>query len=500
MTAEASLARNMRWFTQKLLLEQNNDIVKRPFHALGLECMLLYMEGMCSGQLIAQHVLRPLLRCREKVSGAEALTLSQMNLLEASEVKTETNMDAAAEELLRGQCLVLLDSVKEIIIVDARSYVHRPVMIPQTENVVIGPHEAFNESLRDNLTLLHRKLQSENFIVKIMAVGQKASIQLALCYLDGICPADTVQQLTQRLEGAAVDCVQSGGMLEQLIEDDPYAPLPQVLGTERPDRAVSFLLEGQAVVLLDGSPRALTMPVSIWHLFHAPDDSAMRWQYGTFMRLLRLLGATLALLLPAVFVSVVIFQPMVLPATLLTSILESRATVPISLFGEALLMLTVFNLINEAGTRIPGLMGSSLGLVSALILGSAAVDAALVSPLLIIVVALSGLGSYALPDYSLSMAFRLLQLALLVAGGLMGFPGVVLVLVYTVIRVAGMRSLGHPFLAPCAPARQHNPDLVMRAPIFRQRLRAYLANPAQTDRAEGRMRRFSPRRKEGPRK
>ncbi len=239
---------------------------------------------------------------------------------------------------------------------------------------------------------------------------------------------------------------------------------------------------------MDGSPRALVAPISLWHLFHAPDDSYMRWQYGSFMRVIRMVGAVVALLLPALFVSVVMFHPIALPMSLLTNIIQSRSVISISLFTEALLMLTVFDLINEAGTRIPGLLGSSFGLVSALILGTAAVDAGMVSPLLLIVVALSGLGSYALPDYSLSFAFRMGQMLLLIAGGLMGLPGVCLIAVALIMRVAGMTSLGHPYLAPSTPKRAHNPDLVIRAPVYRQRLRGYLANPFRMKRAKGRMR------------
>ncbi|MEG0126762.1 MAG: spore germination protein, partial [Clostridia bacterium] len=238
-----------------------------------------------------------------------------------------------------------------------------------------------------------------------------------------------------------------------------------------------------------GSPLALAMPMGIWHLFHAPDDSHMRWQYGSYMRLIRFIGAVISLLLPALFVSIVIYHPIALPMTLLTSILQSRTVVPISLLGESVLLLTFFSLINEAGTRVPGLMGSSLGLVSTLILGTAAVDAALVSPLLIIVVALSGLGGYALPDYSLSFAFRIAQMLLLLIGGMM---------VLLVCCVAGMESLGMPYLAPSSPKRTHNPDLILRAPVFRQRLRAYLANPAHMDRAHGRMRRFDEEKEKTP--
>ncbi|MDD3411058.1 MAG: spore germination protein, partial [Eubacteriales bacterium] len=217
--------------------------------------------------------------------------------------------------------------------------------------------------------------------------------------------------------------------------------------------------------------------------------------YGSFSRVVRLFGAACALLLPAVFLALVLFSPGAMPMTLLTSVIESRATVPVGLFGESVLMLLMFNLINEAGQRIPGVMGSSLGLVSALILGSAAVDAALVSPLLIIVIALGGLGSYALPGYPMSFMFRILQLFLLLVAGLAGLPGLLGAFVLLTCMAAGTTSLGRPYLAPVSPTRPHNPDIALRAPIFRQRLRAYLADPAEMQRSRGRMRRFGKEKK-----
>lgn len=490
-----SLKRNMQLLETELTLNENDDIVTRRFTALGNACALYYVEGMSSSAQMAESVLRPLMRFSMQLSGRQAVQEATERLIEASEIKTESSPKAAITELMRGQTLLLMDTADEAVLIDLRNYVRRAITVPQTENVVIGPHEAFTEPLRDNLTLIHRMLPTPQLVVKILEVGTRISTQVGLCYLSGVCRADTVSAIETRLNDAALDYVLTMGELSQLIEDDPFAPLPQVVSTERPDRAVSFLLEGQAVILLDGSPRALALPMGLWHLFHAPDDTYMRWQYGTFMRVVRFAGAAVALLLPALFVAMVIFHPITLPASLLTNIIQSRSAVSISLFGEALLMMTVFDLINEAGTRIPGLMGSSFGLVSALILGTAAVDAGLVSPLLIIVIALSGLGSYALPNYSLSFAFRVGQMLLLIAGGLMGMPGLMLVLLFFIFRVAGMESLGQPYLAPTAPARVHNPDLIARPPLFRQRLRAYLADPAHMLRARGRMRRMSLERK-----
>ena len=483
-----NLSSNTRFLDQELHVPQNTDLVKREFLSMGLDCVLYYVDGLTGTAWAADYILRPLMNCREEHSGKDALHTATHRLIATPEVKTAKDPATAIDGLMHGLCLILLDGVSEAILVDSRFYVKRSVSTPQTETVVIGPHEAFTEPLRDNLTLMHRILPTQNLICHMLSIGRQVSTKISLLYIEGICPQETLDEITRRLDACAVDDVQGSGMLAQLLEDDPFAPLPQILSTERPDRVASFLLEGQAILLMDGSPRALAMPVSLWHLFHAPDDSYMRWQYGSFMRVIRMIGAVLSLLLPAVFVSIVMFHPIALPMSLLTNIIQSRSVISISLFTEALLMLTVFDLINEAGTRIPGLLGSSFGLVSALILGTAAVDAGMVSPLLLIVVALSGLGSYALPDYSLSFAFRMGQMLLLIAGGLMGLPGVCLISVALLMRVAGMQSFGRPYLAPGKPRRSHNPDLLMRAPVYRQRLRGYLANPFRMLRTRGRMR------------
>lgn len=489
-----SIDKNIALMERALHLDVNDDVVVRRFEAAGQSCVLYYVEGMSSGEQMAQHIMRPMIGTPTQLSGSGAMRTALETVIEAPETKLEKDPHAAIQELMRGQCLVLMDTCDEAAVIDLRSYVRRSVPSPQTENTVVGPNEAFNESLRDNLTMLHKRVQTPDFVCKIHEVGTKTSIQIAVCYVDGVCRQEWVDEVEKRIEGAALDYVITSGVLEQLIEDDPYAPLSQVAATERPDRAVSFLMEGQVVVLVDGSPRSFAMPMSIWHVFHAADDSYMSWQAGTFMRCLRLLGGLVALLLPAIFVSLVIYHPMTIPMTLLTSIMQSRTAVPGSLFGEAVMMVVIFNLINESGMRIPGMMGSSLGLVSTLILGTAAVDAGLISPLLIIVVAMAGVGSFAMPSYAMSMSFRMWQMVLLITAGVMGVTGLCFMLVFFLCRLACMESLGEPYLAPSSPRLSHNPDLLYRAPTFRQRLRAYLSNPWEMDRARGRMRRFGSRR------
>lgn len=484
---EKSLEKNLAALGGILGLQDNDDLILRRFQALGLECAVVYLDGMSDAKQIAQFVLEPLMQSRQTLSGQAAFDYAHASLVRISETAVASDLHTLTVSVMQGQCALLMDGAPSALLMDVRAYARRSVGTPRNENVVIGPHEAFNECVRDNIALIRRRLSTPALLTRMLSVGTQSPTQLALLYVSGLADPRSVAEAERRIAGAAVGCVQSAGMMMQLMEDSPFTPLPQLLLTERPDRAVSFLLEGQVVLLVDGSSQAVCAPIGFWHLFHAPDDSAMRAPYGTFLRLLRLFGLLVALLLPALFVTLTLYATGALPMSLLTSVLQSRVNVPMSLFGEALLMLVVFDLINEAGTRVPGVMGSSLGLVSTLILGTASVQAGLVSPLMIIVVALSGLGSYALPSYPLSLSFRIIQLVLLVISGLLGMLGLVLGFVLLLAWVAGMQSLGRPFLAPLAPWRPHNPDLLLRPPVYRQRLRGAMAIPGAPEKAAGRM-------------
>ena len=331
-------------------------------------------------------------------------------------------------------------------------------------------------------------MRTPALVSEVASVGSRVPARVCILYLDGVARKENIDEIKRRLDGCNVDYVSSLGMLEQLLEDSPYSLLPQIVTTERPDRAVSFLLSGQILLGLENAPQMLSMPMNMAELFHAPDDSSLRWQYGAFLRLLRMLGLLLALLVPPMFVALTNFHTEGMPLPLLTSVQEAQSQVPIGVFPATIGMLIIFSLINEACTRVPSMMGGSLGVVSALILGQAAAEADLVSPLLIVLVALSGLGSFVMPDYTSSIALRIAQLALVVAAGLAGYFGLVLCLLILMLHIFAQTSLGAPLCAPFAPRRAHNPDLALRMPVWRQRLRGYLSNPAAMLRSRGRMR------------
>lgn len=483
----ASLSLVEQALEEKLFRDVNTDMNRRLFRVYGREAAVYFVDGMCSTDFLQHYLLMP---CQERMDDPlpDDLLPALLRMLPLGETEQCDSYRDAIAGLMDGKAVLFAQGLCCALAFDIRAYVRRSISPPLTESVVNGPHQGFNESLRDNITLLRRILHTPALIGEMTEVGDKAPVKLCVMYLKGAADEDSLRRMKTRLSGIRVDHVLSIGALEQLVEDRPMALLPQCILTERPDRAASFLLEGQIVVVMDGAPQILAMPASFLHLFHTPDDTSMRWQYGTFVRLIRALGALCTLLLPGLFVATVLYHPEALPVTLLTAILESQAAVPLSIPAETLLMLLMFNLISEAGTRVPGVVGNSLGTVSGLILGQAAVDARLIHPLLIIVVAVASLGSYALPDHSLTMAFRIGQLLMLAAGCVFGLYGVALLLACGLVRMCALRSLGSPYAAPVAPDRTHNPDLLIRWPIWRQRLRTWLGRAQDMNRAQGRMR------------
>lgn len=488
----ASLERNAAELERRLYRPVNPDMVRRDMMVFRRDAAVFFVDGMTNAEQLQHYVMTP---CQQKAQTALNGDLQEMLLqtVHVGDVKCVSTFEEAIGAIVNGKAVLLADGMPCAICMDIRSFVRRSISPPLTESVVNGPHQGFNEALRDNITLLRRILHTPELIGEMTTIGFAAPTNLCIMYLKNAVDQEMLQRVKNRLAGLVVDQVLSIGALEQLLEDKPYALLPQCCLTERPDRAASFLLEGQVVLLMDGAPQALAMPISLLHLLHTPDDTSMRWQYGSFLRVIRLIGALCTLLLPGLFVAAATFHPEALPVTLLTAILESQAQVPLSIPAETFLMLVMFNLINEAGTRVPGVVGNSLGTVSGLILGQAAVDARLIHPLLIIVVAVSSLGSYAMPDYSLGMAFRIGQMLFLGAGCAFGLYGMVLLLLVMLVRLCCLTSLGSPMAAPMAPLRTHNPDILVRWPIWRQRLRTWLGNPQNMERITGRMRRWDRR-------
>ena len=461
-----------------LNLPENEDIIVRPFEAGGFALRVIYTEGMARDDKIADFIVRA---CRAfDAEGAETPPQKRAERLlnravDIPQARLENRLSALVEQILGGMTALLIDGCPDALLMETRGFEKRPVNRTFSESVVVGSQEGFVESLRTNLTLMRRYVQSPSLVTEMTTVGTRVPLRVAILYMKGVAREDTLAEMRRRVKGITAAVVQGLGQLEQLIEDRPWALVPQMLLTERPDRAASCVLDGQILVLADGSPYALVAPVTLFHLLHASDDTFMRWQYGSFLRLIRMLGALFSLLLPGSYVALTLYHPHLSPMALLTSIAETRAQVPFSALTEVLLMEFSFYLINEASTRIPSQMGAVIGIVGGLILGQAAVSASIISPIVIIVVALTGLGNFALPGYGFTVGMTILRIAIILVCAALGLYGMILALFLLLCHLCSLRSLGVPFMAPVAPARPHNPDILLRLPVWMQKRLLFLA-------------------------
>ena len=464
------LSENIAALRSTMRAERNKDFVARPFMCMGAEACAMFLEGMAGSDFLDDDVLRPLMKHApvERVSPGKRAGYLLACAIPMSQGQLSRDLNALAEELVNGQTVIFLDGCDEAILLDTRKYDMRPVMNPRTEAVVIGAQEGFVENLRTNITLVRRYLRSSALITEPMSVGTKIPTRCALLYLDGVANEAVVARVRQKIAAIDAPHALNCGALAQLLEPRPFLIFPQILQTERPDRTVAALTGGQVAILMDNAPYALILPTTLFDLLHASDDSFMRWQYGTFLRVIRLLGVLTALYLPALYIAVSTNHSHMIPLKLLTSIAETRVNVPFSILAEVLFMEFAFFLINEAGTRIPTQIGSALGIVGALILGQAAVSASLISPILIIIVALTGLGNYVVPNYSMGVGIQILRLAMILAAAFMGLYGILIASYVLFGRLSAVDCLGIPYLAPVAPWRPHNPDLVARLPIWLQ--------------------------------
>ena len=470
-----ALEENVGRLQRLLRSDVNSDAQFRFLHLCGVRLCVVYIEGMADDRKLSDFALRA---CEER--GAmpavpiDAEYLIQ-NVLEIAQCETEHRVGTLLDKVVTGMSAVLIDGCGEAVLMETRGYPARPVNRTTNESVVIGAQEGFVESLRTNMTLLRRYLPSSRLITECLTVGTEVPCRVALAYLDGVADLSVVDAARRRLLAIDARSVQGLGAVQQHIEDSPYALLPQMLQTERPDRAASCLAEGQVVLLADNSPYALAAPVTLFHQLHASDDSFARWQYGSFLRLIRVMGMLVSVFLPGLYIALTDYHMHLLPLSLLGSIAEARANVPFPILAEILIMEFSFYLINEAGTRMPQQIGSALGIVGALILGQAAVSASIISPILIIIVAITGLGNYAIPDFGFGIGLVICRLFVIACGAALGLYGVCLVAFVMLTGLAGMRSLGVPYLAPIAPKEPHNPDILLRLPVWMQRKPMFFA-------------------------
>ncbi|KJS12487.1 MAG: spore gernimation protein [Desulfotomaculum sp. BICA1-6] len=403
-------------------------------------------------------------------------------VLPNNQVAEGRTYDQVVYDVLNGNSALFIEGYNQALLLETKGWHFRSVSPPQVEAVIRGPQEGFTEMLRVNTTLVRKIIHRPSLVTEFVKVGDAAPMQCAVMYMADIANPDLVKEVKRRLESIRADYAHQAGLVEQMIEDNPLHMVPQVLTTERPDRVASNVLEGKVAVLVGGNPFVMIMPCTFFNLMQSPEDAYVRWPFGAFMRLIRYAGLFLALLLPAHYVAIVAYHQEFIPTDLLMAITGAREKVPFPSIVEVLIMEAAFELIREAGVRIPGTIGTTLGIVGALILGQAAVAANIVSPILIIVVAVTALGSFAIPNYSFSLSIRLLRFVYILLASLSGLLGILVGVFIHVGVMSTVKSFGVPFLAPAAPVTRKGRDYFLRGPVWQQETRPDYLDPLKTKR------------------
>lgn len=483
---------NLKYIKTKYNTLINSDIITREFTlntgSKQYKAFILYIDGMVDSQILNDFVLKPLMLknkfCNNETSKiivqkgkkSNIANFIQDCLIPQNNIKQQSSFKDIFSGVNSGNCALFVDTLSVGFDIDVKGFKQRSISKPENEIVIKGPHEAFVENIRTNTTLLRRFTNNENLIIENTKVGKITQTNCAICYIKDIANDALVAETKYRLNNLEIDSLLSAGELEQLLTDTNSLGVPKILVSERPDYAVKSLLQGRVIILINGSPYALILPAILIDFLTSPEDTNLKPQFANFLKVVRIISSFFALLLPGLYIAITNFHREIIPTELLFSILSSRQSVPFPIIVEILIMEISFEIIREAGLRVPSPIGPTLGIVGALVLGQAAVSAAIVSPILIIIVAITGMSSFAIPDFTFSFHLRFFRFVFILLGFLAGFLGIGTGLFIYISSLCDLETFGVSYTIPYAPAVNSKNNGFMLSPIWKHEDRAtYLA-------------------------
>lgn len=447
----------------------NSDINIREFTLNArnkqYKAFLVFIDGMINQDSMDNYVLKPLMlkNTANSFDGNQNRVISEVKtnnitvrkvkkfniidyisncLIPQNKVEKYTKFDDIVAGVNAGDCALFIDTIDIAFDIEVKGFEKRSLDNPNNEVVVRGSQVGFTENLRTNTSLLRRYVNNENLIIESVNVGKLSKTPCAICYLKNVANTDLIAEVRYRINNLSIDYLISSGQLEQLIQDDSDSSLPQVVATERPDRTANMLYAGRIAIIVNGSPFILVVPAVFSDFLVSPEDLNLKHQYANFTRILRLIAFTMALFLPGIYMAIANFHQEVIPTELLFAIVSSRESVPFPILFEMLIMEISFELIREASIRVPSPIGPTIGIVGALVLGQAAVDASIVSPILIIIVSITAICSFAVPDFSLGFHFRIMRFVYIILGALAGFLGIAAGFCTHLLILCSIKSFG----------------------------------------------------------
>lgn len=444
----------------------------------GSKGCFVYIDGMVDTQTLSESIIKPILDYDAESHKKNAPDVEQlMNKVVASvNVKKTDVVDEIISAILYGDTAFVIDGSGDVLLLDTKGWEKRAIEEPTSEKVLRGPREGFTESILVNLTMIRRRLQTTKLKFLFKRLGQYSKTKVCICYIEGMASEKILTELVERLDKIDIDGVLDSNYIQELIKDEPLSPFKTIGNTERPDVVAAKLLEGRFAVIVDGSPSALTLPFLFIEYFQVNEDYYQNYIFSSINRLLRIIAAYITISTPAFYVGLTTYQQEMIPEELLFSISASRRGVPFPTIVEAVVMILIFELLREAGTRMPESIGQTVNIVGALVLGKAAVEARFVSSPIIIVTALTGITGLITPKIKgpiISLRFILLFLSAVL--GLYGYTFGVMGLF---IHLFSMRSFGIPYMLRLGSLRPEDvKDTVVRAPLWFMYFRPQLLSP-----------------------
>ena len=455
-------------------LSGNADVIMRELFIGGnenLDALLVYLTGNIDKKLLNDSVIKPLMTC----SGLEGIELSGERLkesiikkcLQTGSVRYSKDYNTTLRDMFSGEGILLAKGIEGFIIFAVDGGKKRQISEPETEKRIRGTKEGFIEDIWVNIGMIREFIKDPMLRVEMFKIGQRSQTDVAIAYINGLADSKIVDEVKKRIKKINIDAILSSGYIEQYIEDNPWSVFPQLMGTEKPDRAAANLLEGKLLIITDRSPFVFAAPAIFVEFFQATEDYYEKFQAGTLSRIIRLIAFLIAVLGTSIYIALTSFHPELIPSELLISFARLRKKVPFPPVIEALIMEFTVEVLREAGIRLPTSVAGTLGIVGGIILGDAAIRSNLVSPAMIVVIAITTVCNFVLPNYSMTLSIRLLKVFLIILSATFGAYGIALGLLVIVIHLTKLESFSVPYLSPYAPSRFRDmKDALLRLPLW----------------------------------
>ncbi|WP_055668833.1 spore germination protein [Desnuesiella massiliensis] len=433
--------------------------------------VIIYLDNIVDKNIIDRDILRPLMiDIKEDLNKNPNIAYYLIEKhIAISNATVDTDIQRACYNLKRGKTVILIDGVEEFIILDTTKIPHRNVSEPENEVAIHGPRDGFVESIEINVSLLKNKIKDRNLIIENIETGRRTQTDIAIAYIDDIVDKDILADLKNRLELIDMDGVLSTGIIEQCIEEYTYSIFPQIYGSERPDVISANILEGRIAVILDGTPYVISVPTVLPEFFQTVEDHYERTLVGTIARFIRLLGTIMVISLPSIYLILIKFNSELIPIKFLIPIIRTRRGIALTPFMEILAMIFVVELLREGGLRLPSKIAQTLSVVGGLIIGTAAIEARMVSQATILIIGVTTAGTFIVPNYQMALSIRLVSLIMLILSNIFGVIGFSVGWYLLIVHLFSLKSFGVPYFN--ITNYRDLRDIFIRVPIWKMNKR-----------------------------